>query len=345
MSQRHLPPPRTGPTAGTGPPAAEPAGVSRAASAGRAARTGGRPTPGFAARTTAGVVDRAITAAAARAGAPGGLRFTERQLYYETCRVLSPGSTLLRGRVPGTPAPVLRLPVFTRALEARGRETVPGLLPPLPEPARPPRTRGPSGSPEMSESYGPSESYEPDLYDYGLPRLLMCQDRAIAGMLLANHVHLEAACPVFAAVDALPLDPRLPAALQRAECATVFVLHDASPAGLAFPALVRAGLGPLAGVRVVSLGLVPRHAAALRLPTGRGPAPGPTGLAALPAALRPREADWLADGRFAEVAAVPPDRLLRTVLRLTRGPRPPRDSLWSGLRGLRGTGFMTWPAA
>ncbi|MFF5922462.1 hypothetical protein ACFY8C_29610 [Streptomyces flavochromogenes] len=335
MSQRHLPPPRTGPTAGTG----QPAGVGGAARAGQTARADGRPTLGFAARTTVRVADRAITAAAARAGAPGGLRFTERQLYYETCRVLSPGSTLLRGRVPGTPAPVLRLPVFTRALEARGRETVPGLLPPLPDPAarvEPPLSREPSGS---------SGAYEPDLYDYGLPRLLMCQDRSIAGMLLANHVHLEAACPVFAASDALPLDPRLLAALQRTEGATVYVLHDASPAGIAFPALVRDGLGPVPGVRVVSLGLVPRHAAALRLPTGRGPAPGPAGLAALPAALRPREADWLAEGRFAEVAAVPPDRLVRTVLRLTRGPRPPRDSLWSGLRGLRGSGFMTWPAA
>ncbi|WP_329275154.1 hypothetical protein [Streptomyces sp. NBC_00691] len=328
MSQRHLPTPRTG----TG----QPATTGPDAAAGQAARAGGRPVPGFAVRTTVGVADRAITAAAARAGAPGGLRFTERQLYYETCRVLSPGSTFLRGRVPGTPAPVLRLPVFTRALEARGRETVPGLLPPL---AAPDERRRPSGR------TGSSERSEPDLYDYGLPRLLMCQDPSIAGMLLANHVHLEAACPVFAATDALPLDPRLTAALLRADGATVYVLHDASPAGLAFPALVRAGLGPLPGVRVVSLGLAPRHAAALRLPTGRGPVPGPAGLAALPAALRPREADWLAEGRFAEVSAVPPDRLVRTVLRLTRGPRPPRDSLWSGLRGLRGSGFMTWPAA
>ncbi|MFD9245913.1 hypothetical protein ACFV0D_29100, partial [Streptomyces sp. NPDC059556] len=142
-----------------------------------------------------------------------------------------------------------------------------------------------------------------------------------------------------------PLPPWWRAARGGAGGPPVTALPDASPAGLALPALVRSGLGPVPGVRVVSLGLAPRHAAALRLPTGRGPAPGPAGLAALPAALRPREADWLAEGRFAEVAAVPPDRLLRTVLRLTRGPRPPRDSLWSGLRGLRGAGFMTWPAA
>ncbi|WP_328946638.1 hypothetical protein OG259_39425 [Streptomyces sp. NBC_00250] len=313
MSQRRLPPPHSGP----------------------ATRSGHRPALGFAARAVGGVTDRAITVAAARAAAPGGLRFTERQLYYETCRVLSPGSDFLRGRIAGTPAPVLRLPVFTRALTARGRESVPGLLP---RPSAPPARRS-------GDDVSGAEASEPDLYDYGLPRLLLCQDRSIAGMLLANHVHLEAACPVFAAGDALPLDPRLRTALERADGATVYVLHDASPSGTALPARVRAGLGPVPGVRVVSLGLVPRHAAALRLPTGRGPVPGRADLAVLPAALRPREADWLASGRFAQVAAVPPDRLLRTVLRLTRGPRPPRDSLWSGLRGLRGTGFMTWPAA
>ncbi|MFB7542071.1 hypothetical protein ACFC0N_19530 [Streptomyces zaomyceticus] len=311
MNQRHLPSPGTG-------RAAARSGVRTAAEA----------LTRSTARTITGLTDRAITVAAQRAAEPGGLRFTERQLYYETCRVLSPGPAFL-GRVPGTPAPVLRLPVFARALEARGRETVPGLLPPPPAPHLPPRR---------------TEASEPDLHAYGLPRLLVCQDRSIAGMLLANHVHLEAACPVLAADD-LPLDPRLLAALERAGGATVHVLHDASPSGITLPARVRAGLGPVSGVRVVSLGLVPRHAAALRLHSGRGPAPDPGHLTDLPAALRPKEADWLAGGRFAEVAAVPPARLVRTVLRLTRGPRPPRDSLWSGLRGLRGTGFMTWPAA
>ncbi|MER5931737.1 hypothetical protein [Streptomyces sp. NPDC002054] len=277
------------------------------------------------------LLDLAIGAAAARAADPGGLRFTERQLYYETCRVLSPAAPLLR-RVPGTPPPALRLPSFTRALDARGRETVPGLLPaavpaaPLADPAR-------------------DRPSEPDLYDYGLPRLLLCQDRSIAAMLLANHVHLEAACPVLAAPDALPMARHLLGALERADGATVHVLHDASPEGVTLPARVRAALGPVPGVRVSSLGLVPRHAAALRLPAGRGPAPAQAAWADWPAALRPREAAWLGRGRFAEVAAVPPDRLIRTVLRLTRGPRPPRDSLWGDLSGLRTAGFMTWPAA
>ncbi|MGW1466059.1 hypothetical protein ACWCPT_17155 [Streptomyces sp. NPDC002308] len=266
----------------------------------------------------------AIDIAAARAAEPGGLRFTERQLYFETCRVLDPGLTVL-SRVPRTARPYLRLSSFTRALDARGRDSVPGLLPPPPEDAPAPRRES-----------------EPDLHDYGLPRLLVCQDRAIARMLLANHVHLEAACPVLGVADALPFDVRLTTALERADGATVYVLHDASPRGIALRGRVRASLGPVPGVQVSSLGLVPRHAQAMRLPAGRGPVRREE-LAALPDALRPQETAWLARGRFAEVAAVPPGRLVRAVLRLTRGPRVPRASVWTGLRDLRATGFLSWP--
>jgi len=317
------------------------------------------------------LLERAITIAAQRAAAPGNLRFTERQLYYETCRVLRPTPAPVR-RIPYSPAPPLRLSRFTEMV--RGAEWAAGLPGLLPAPA--------PGVPTIS---GPAR--EPDLYDYALPRLLICQDRAIAQMLLANHVHLEAACPVLSAEDDLPLDSRLVAGLERAGGATVHVLHDASPAGIALPGRVRealrqvsararVGSGPglapvgdgpgaasapvreelgtesarvsegLAGlpVRVVSLGLVPRHAQTLRLVAGRRPRPVPP-LGPLPPGLRPAEVDWLAAGRFAEVAAVPPAKLLRAVLRLTRGPRPTRHSVWGELRGLRTAGFMTWPDA
>ncbi|MFJ8599842.1 hypothetical protein ACIREM_14170 [Streptomyces shenzhenensis] len=266
------------------------------------------------------LLERAITVAARRAATPGGLRFTERQLYYETCRVLRPTPAPVR-RIPHSPAPPLRLSRFTEVL--RGREPA-GLLP------------APAAAPTIG---GPAR--EPDLYAYGLPRLLICQDRSIARMLLANHVHLEAACPVLSAEDDLPLDSRLVAALERAGDATVHVLHDASPTGIALPARVREGLGP-GPARVASLGLVPRHAQALRLVSGRRPGPVPP-FGPVPRGLRAAEVDWLAAGRFAEVAAVPPARLLRAALRLTRGPRPAHHSVWSELRELRSAGFLTWP--
>ncbi|MFE0631747.1 hypothetical protein ACFW3D_32940 [Streptomyces sp. NPDC058864] len=272
------------------------------------------------------LLERAIGVAGRRAASPGGLRFTERQLYYETCRVLRPTPAPLR-RITRTTAPPLRLSRFTQAL--RGREPA-GLLP-----------AAPTGGAGIGGIGGPGR--EPDLHDYGLPRLLVCQDRSIARMLLANHVHLEAGCPVLDAAGGLPLDARLVEALERAGDATVHVLHDASPSGIALPGRVREALGTEA-VHVVSLGLVPRHAEAMRLVSGRGRRPVPP-LGPLPQGLRPREAEWLAAGRFAEVAAVPPARLLRTVLRLTRGPRPPRHSVWGDLRELRASGFMTWPDA
>ncbi|MFF3749871.1 hypothetical protein ACFYYH_05315 [Streptomyces sp. NPDC002018] len=304
------------------------------------------------------LLDRALTTAVARAGAPGRIRFTERQLYYEMCRVLRPLHTVPR-RIPLTPAPPVRYERFEEALRRRGE--VPGLLRSLPPgpsaPAGPPSgpsapagssapagpPAGPSSGPPAGASAGPPAARpapeEPDLYDYGLPRLLVCQSRSVARMLLANDIHLEAACPVLAA-EGLPLDPRLAAGLARVDGATVQVLHDASTAGIALTARVRADLP---GVRVSSMGLVPRHAVALHLVSPHGPAPGPDDGRALPSGLGPRERDWLAEGRYAEVESIQPARLLRTVLRVVRGPRMPSHSLWTGLRELRTAGFMTWP--
>ncbi|MFE3825007.1 hypothetical protein, partial [Streptomyces sp. NPDC059092] len=296
-------------------------------------------------RAVDAVLDRALLAAVGRAGAPARIRFTERQLYYETCRVLRPVRAVPRG-IPFTPAPPVPYDRFEEALRRQtARGTLPGLLPPLepkPEPGRDADSAGtPAGAP-------PRPPAEPDLYDYGLPRLLICQSRSVARMLLANDVHLEAACPVFAAGD-LPLDPRLTAGLGRVEDATVHVLHDASVEGIVLTARVRAGLRDAApGVRVASMGLVPRHAVALRLLSRRGALNGDgtegLGAAVLPAGLQAREREWLARGRSAEVESVPPARLLRTVLRLVRGPRTADHSVWTGLRELRTTGFMTWPA-
>ncbi|MFD0273179.1 hypothetical protein ACFVHB_04585 [Kitasatospora sp. NPDC127111] len=289
------------------------------------------------------LLDGALTVAADRAGAPGGLRYTERQLYYELCRVLQPLHAGPR-RIPYTLAPPVRYARFAEAVAER-REELPGLLP-APAPVAP----------------GPRSAAESDLYDYGLPRLLVCQSPEITAMLIANDLHLEAACPVVAA-DRLPLDPRLVAGLRRAGDAVVHVLHDASPSGLACYQRVRrelrdlgvndgggndgrgndgGGAGGDGWPRVRSMGLVPRHAVTLHLTSGRGPQPyrGP-----LPAGLRPEERAWLGSGRTIELAAVNPARLLHTVIRQVRGGSggPRRAPLHRRVRSVRDTGFLTWP--
>ncbi|MEV4141149.1 hypothetical protein AB0J72_54420 [Dactylosporangium sp. NPDC049742] len=282
-------------------------------------------------------LDRALASAAVRAGAPGRIRFTRRQLYYEVCRGLLPLHRLPRRLRFTLPAPV-GYDRFVAALDRHG--PVPGLLD---DPAG--RTAVPGDD-------------VPDLYDYGLPRLLVCQDAAIAGMLLANELHMESACPVFAERD-LPLDPRLTDALRRAGDAAVFVLHDASAAGYATVDAVREWAGEL---RVHPLGLRPVHAAALHLTTSsqklttssqklttssRNLTTGPRATAAdldAPAGLEPWEVRRLRAGHTVEVAAVNPARLLRTVHRLVRGQSRTRRRS-ARLRQLQAAGFMTWPAA
>ncbi|WP_255307982.1 hypothetical protein [Streptomyces marincola] len=285
--------------------------------------TAPRPAPESGAGERAGpagaLLDLALRAAARRAAEPGGILFTERQLYYELCRGLRPWHLAPR-RLRFTARPPVRPAAFEAALRRAG--DVPGLLPPAPAARRAPGRHTP----------------EPDLFAYGLPRLLLCESDEIAAMLRANGLPMESACPVFGAAE-LPLDARVAGMLAHAERARVYVLHDASPAGLAFAARAAAEAGVPPGVAVVPIGLRPRQAGALHLPHRTGEEPG----APPPASCDTWEHRWLARGRGVEVAAVRPAALLRTVHRLVRGVRraPPR----AGRRQARASGFLTWPAA
>jgi hypothetical protein len=232
----------------------------------------------------------AIERAAGRTGVP---YVTRKQLYYETCRLLVPRR--LRFRLPA--------PVSYQRFEAALGDR-PGLIE-----ARPAFVAEPG---------------EPDLFDYGLPRLLVCQHADIAEMLRANDLHMEAACPIVSAGD-LPLDPRLLQAV-----GTVYVLHDASAAGFAF------GRTAFPGRRVKRLGLRPAHAATMHLP--RAPR---VAAAAVAAGLKPWEDRWLSAGNVAEVAAINPARLVRTLHRLVRDHK--RGTPRPALRHLAAVGFLSWP--
>ncbi|MBX5442961.1 MAG: hypothetical protein IRZ32_15715, partial [Solirubrobacteraceae bacterium] len=71
-------------------------------------------------------MDAALAVAVRRLADPPGVLFTERQLYYEVCRVLSPADRLPR-RIAFTPRPPLGYPRFLAALRRHG--PVPALLP------------------------------------------------------------------------------------------------------------------------------------------------------------------------------------------------------------------------
>ncbi|MFE9326368.1 hypothetical protein ACIHDR_14950 [Nocardia sp. NPDC052278] len=208
------------------------------------------------------VLDRLLRIAADRAAAPSGIRFTERQLYYELCRLLTPTHRAPRRFAFTVPAP-LSYTTFRAALD---RHQVPGLLTPTP----PRTTRAGLHTPE------------PDLFDYGLPRLLVCESDAVAQMLRANGLPMESACPVLSASE-LPLDPGIAEMLARVD-GTVYLLHDASPHGLTFPARLTDLTEIPDGVRVVPLGLRPRQAGTLHLTHLRGPM-----ASAVAAQIDPRE--------------------------------------------------------
>jgi hypothetical protein len=272
------------------------------------------------------LLDRLLRIAVTRAGWPGDIRFTERQLYYEVCRVARPEHHASR-RPAFTLAPAVRYGEFLAAVRrhAHRHGEVAGLL-------RPAELRPSVGA--LAGAHTP----EPDLFDYGLPRLLVCQSDAVARMLRANGLPMASACPMYGAGE-LPLHEGVVTMMERAGRAAVYVLHDASARGMDFPHRL-AALTPLpAGVRVVPLGLRPRQAGALHLTHGRAPAGAHPGAGV---ELDGWERRWLGEGRFVEVAAARPVALLRTVHRRVREIRPPARTL-AELRRVRGAGFLSWP--
>jgi hypothetical protein len=239
------------------------------------------------------MIDRALRMAIERAGAPGGIRFTERQLYFELCRVLLPLGRVPRS-MPFTSTTLVPQRIFRNSLRRYGE--IPDLLTTS-------RRIVPVGD----------HTTETDLFDYGLPRPLVCQDPTIADMLHANDLPMESACPVVSMAE-LPLDPRVLGMLALAEDPAIYLLHDADRAGLEMPPRVRELVPDQ--VRIVALGLRPRQAATMHLPRVRGAAP--------------------------ELAAINPAMLIRGVHRMVRGVRRDRPR-WADLRRVKEIGFMTWP--
>ncbi len=257
-----------------------------------------------------------IEHAIARVASPGPVAYTERQLYYETCRMLRPPA--LSGAFPHTTEPAIAFEPFREALGAlvAERGSPSGLLA---GPERPPL---------------PLDGREPDLAAYGLPRLLVCQSAEIARMLRANLFHMETACAIVAMPAPAPLEDVYVAMLSRARHARVVALHDASPDGLSWLADISRQCELPPGARLRPAGLKPVHAMRLQLVASRGMRNDAQWLA-----LSATERAWLSDGWSAEVAAVPPLRLLRALRRIVLDIVPPPAP--EPVR--RDAGFMTWP--
>lgn len=188
----------------------------------------------------------------------------------------------------------------------------------------------------------------PDTGEAG-PRLaLLCPDRAVLACLALNGAHKTHSLALAESVDQLqhistgrgrPGGPDAGGAGGGGGIVGI-VLHDASPAGLAFASAARAALGE----RVVVAGMLPRTvmekdtAVRLRKPLERGELDAIRTSSALTAA----EADWLARGWWSPLAAVPPAKLLAVVARAVDRA----EGLADPDRGrAQQIGFLTWPTA
>jgi len=152
---------------------------------------------------------------------------------------------------------------------------------------------------------------ESDIGDYSFDRAVICDRARTVDLLVANNFHFENNCAVLS-VDGYPKGPFavIKEMLKRNPRLLVFVVHDASAAGcrLAHRLVTDPDWFGRAGLRVIDLGLRPRHAGPFRglLQHGDGvrlePGEGVTA----------EEAEWLVRYRL-ELAAVRPEQVLKRV--------------------------------
>lgn len=172
--------------------------------------------------------------------------------------------------------------------------------------------------PPLSPSADPVE-VSPDLQSYSFDRVVVCESDAIARLLIANNLHFEHNCAVVS-LNGFPqgIFPTLMTMLQRNPALTVYALHDATPAGLRLMEHLRQpNWFPDPQIALYDLGLLPRHAIALKTAFVRTSAAAAQQARRLPDPVRQNlttaELAWLEAGSFLELEAFGPQKLLQVV--------------------------------
>lgn len=114
------------------------------------------------------------------------------------------------------------------------------------------------GEPGLDRS--PPQFREPDVFDYGVERILIVQHDILVDLFVRNNVHATQRALVISERGypsyLLPVAQRL---LATSPDLPIFLLHDADTQGLMMRArLERSGMLPLAGRRIIDAGLTPR---------------------------------------------------------------------------------------
>lgn len=176
-----------------------------------------------------------------------------------------------------------------------------------------------------------------DLTLYGLPKILICEADEIAQMMRANQFHLQTPCAILSLNEAKPLQKNVKTMMKRAEEPQVYFLHDASLEALTILRNLRESLDLPENIPLRPLGLRPVHARRLHLFAERNVS------CEFDFSnfefLDESEKNWLLRGNSAEVAAVPPVRLLRVLRRSILGLEIPPGE-WQIVLPQKSLGFM-----
>lgn len=150
---------------------------------------------------------------------------------------------------------------------------------------------------------------ESDIGDYSFDRAVICDRARTVDLLVANNFHFENNCAILS-VDGYPKGPFkiIMAMLKRNPKLQVFVLHDATFPGcrLAQRLITEPEWFGGCGLRVIDLGLRPRHAGPFHGLLLEGPSVRPNDEPGITSA----EGEWLARYRL-ELAAARPEQILK----------------------------------
>lgn len=154
-----------------------------------------------------------------------------------------------------------------------------------------------------------------DLQTYSFDQAIVTETSEMAQLLVANNFHFDNKCAVLS-LDGYPLGmaDTILQMLRRNPQLIVFALHDASIEGCRSPFILRqAKWFPDQSIKIVDLGMFPRHAQAMKLIFPKSAAKAvPTEIQSL---LKPKEVTWLEEGREGELEALSSNRLMRTISR------------------------------
>lgn len=156
----------------------------------------------------------------------------------------------------------------------------------------------------------------PDITAYSFDRVVVCDNAAVAQMLIANNFHFENNCAVLSITGYPPgIFTTVFEMLKRNPQLKVYALHDASPRGVRLVHHLRTSQNWFADstVTIYDLGLLPRQVLSskrnffVRVQLARPLSPE------LQQALSPEEIEWLELGNFVELESFTPRRLLQVV--------------------------------